>query len=351
MPLDEPSWWYGSGARAAVAGSVLAPAGFVYGKIAKSRFNRIAAYRSALPVICVGNLTAGGTGKTPLSIHIAELAQQLGERPVFLTRGYGGQLDGPVGVDPTKHSPSDVGDEPLLLVRSCPVMISADRAAGARAIEAGAYTASVIIMDDGLQNPGLAKDLTLAVIDGQRGIGNGRVIPAGPLRAPLDFQLGKVDVLVLNGGGSLSARKSEIERGAGQAVTRPWLQSAVVAMGDTSWLKGARVFAYAGIGNPSRFFETLTSLGAVVTGTAQFRDHQVPTAADATELLRAARAKSAILITTEKDYVRLPLAGHPRLMDLKAQSRTLPVKVVFDGDGGDVLKGLISTAMAKHRKR
>jgi tetraacyldisaccharide 4'-kinase len=347
VPLDEPTWWYGRSARASVLRTVLAPAGHVYGAVARARFRKVTAHQSALPVICVGNLTAGGTGKTPLSIYIADLLLSLGEKPVFLTRGYGGGLAGPHRVDRAIDSADEVGDEPLLLARTAPTVVSRDRVAGAQAIATADRDASVIIMDDGLQNPSLAKDLTLAVVDGARGIGNGKVIPAGPLRASLKFQLGLVDAMVVNGG-NVADVKAQFGRHLAD-VNLTWLQASVVPRGDVSWLKDARVFAYAGIGNPQRFFETLTSHGAFISGTAEFRDHQLPSAGDASALLREAREKRAILVTTEKDFVRLPSTGHPHIMELKAQSRTLPIGLTLSAKDDNQLRDLIMAALKERR--
>ncbi len=192
MPLNEPRWWYTASKGGRLAARLLAPVADAYGAVAEARYRRHAPYRASLPTICVGNFTAGGTGKTPLTRCIVEHLLSLGESPVCLTRGYGGRLPGPVWVDPSRHGAADVGDEPLLLARSAPVMVSRDRAEGARAIEAAEIKATVIVMDDGLQNGTVAKDLTIAVVDATRGMGNGQVIPAGPRRAPLCFEIALV---------------------------------------------------------------------------------------------------------------------------------------------------------------
>ena len=178
MPLEAPFWWY---RRKGALASALAPLGRLYGRIAEKRFAEVEPYRSRLPVICIGNFTAGGGGKTPTAIAVAALLAQLGHKPAFLTRGYGGASKGPVLVKPGQ-SAAEVGDEPLLLAEIAPTFVSADRVAGAKAIEA--TEASIIVMDDGFQNPSLAKDLSLVVVDGGAGIGNGLVIPAGTVARP-----------------------------------------------------------------------------------------------------------------------------------------------------------------------
>ncbi len=199
MRLEAPFWWY---RRTGALASALAPLGRLYGRLAEARAARVEPYRSRLPVICIGNFTAGGGGKTPTAIAVASLLAELGARPAFLTRGYGGSSAGPILVK-KGQSAEEVGDEPLLLAEAAPTVVSADRPAGAAAIEA--TEADIIVMDDGFQNPSLAKDLSLVVVDAAAGIGNGLIIPAGPLRAPLEAQLARADALVVIGEGGKAA--------------------------------------------------------------------------------------------------------------------------------------------------
>lgn len=350
MPREEPGWWY-AGAEDR-RGRLLGPIGRLYGRIAVDRFNRCHPYRSRLPVICVGNFTAGGTGKTPLALCLADLLTARGETPVFLTRGYGGRLEGPVWVTPGRHSARDVGDEPLLLAVRAPVMLARNRRAGAEAIERGEVAASVIIMDDGLQNPLLAKDLTLAVVDSVRGVGNARVIPAGPLRAPLEFQLGLVDAIVVNGRAAGGAEAGDAEAIAPRRVleklrqgfTGPVLRAEPAPAGDSGWLEGARVLAYAGIGNPGRFFALLEKLGATVVERHVFADHHGFSEREARRLLKAAGDQQAQLVTTEKDWARLE-AGTGDLMRLREGSRILPIRLAMPDDDLARLKDLVATAV------
>jgi tetraacyldisaccharide 4'-kinase len=190
VPLNEPRWWYSN--RWSLVPRLLNPVARVVGWSTARRWRRSDGYRATLPVVCVGNFTAGGTGKTPLALNIAECLRELGEKPVFLTRGYGGTAHGPRRVDADHDSATLVGDEAILLARTAPTFVARNRAGGAQAIEhaiaARDCSATILIMDDGLQNPQLHKDLTIAVVDGVRGLGNGHVLPAGPLRAPLEFQ-------------------------------------------------------------------------------------------------------------------------------------------------------------------
>ena len=308
MRLDEPSWWYRE-APAGMAASLLSPVGTIYGSVARILYERSTPYRSRLPVVCIGNFTAGGTGKTPLAIYICNHLKQAGHEPVALTRGYGGSLEGPYWVNAGTDQARDVGDEALLLARVAPTQLARDRQQGARAIETGPHPATVIVMDDGLQNPRLAKDLSIALVDGVRGIGNGMVIPAGPLRAPLDFQLELTDAVVVN----------EPVPGAGDRIADwlrthfngPVLRAATVPAEDAGWLKGLRVIAWAGIGSPQRFFATLTHLGAEVVEAVAFRDHQSVQEADAERLLAQAEWHDATLVTTEKDHARMRGDGRP----------------------------------------
>ena len=196
MSAEEPSWWYNR--EAALAQRLLDPVARIWAWSAVRRLRTGKPHRVGLPVVCVGNFTAGGTGKTPLALYLARALADRGERPAFLTRGYGGRLRGPHVVDTALDTAADVGDEPLLLARQALTVVARDRAKGAALIAglSGLAPPTAIVMDDGLQNPGLAKDLSIAVVDARRGLGNGRVIPAGPLRAPLAAQLRIVDAIV-----------------------------------------------------------------------------------------------------------------------------------------------------------
>lgn len=345
MPPEEPRWWYSEDGHRDWRRWALGPAGWLYGTITTRRFGKIEPYRSRLPVICAGNFTAGGTGKTPLAILIAQTLIVLGETPVFLTRGYGGRATGPRWVDPDVDTAREVGDEPLLLARAAPVMLARDRRAGVLAIESSGRPASVIVMDDGLQNPSVRKDLSIALVDGVRGIGNGEVIPAGPLRAPLEFQLGLVDAIVVNGGGG------EDEAAPGSAVLArlrrgfpgPVLAADVAPAGDVDWLKGATVVAFAGIGHPEQFFATLEALGARLVVRAAFPDHHAFSEAEADRLLKAARGGGALLVTTQKDWARLGNTGGLR-SQLQEVARVLPVTLTFEDRDMRRLVSLVETA-------
>lgn len=340
MRPDEPAWWYGS--DGGLTARCLQPLAMAWGAIATGRYKREAPYRSRFPVICIGNFTAGGTGKTPLALCVAAELARLGRQPVFLTRGFGGRLAGPHWVDAARDSAADVGDEPLLLARAWPTLVARDRRAGARAIEARAEAADVIIMDDGLQNPQLAKNLVLAVVDGQRGVGNGRVMPAGPLRAPLNFQLELTDAVVVNMPSGASA-ESGMADWLRQSFPGPVLAASVEPREPAPWLEGAKVVAFAGIGVPQRFFDLLGRLGANVVQPVAFGDHHVFTAADAERLLRLAEAHAALLVTTEKDWARLDAGSVTG--KLKVASRPLPIVMRLDDRDAGRLVALLDMAL------
>lgn len=340
MPGREPKWWYG--AQQHWQATLLSPVGMLVGAIASARLKRPASYRSRLPVICIGNFTVGGSGKTPLALLIAKLISEEERSPWFLSRGYGGRIAGPTRVDPAVHSSSDVGDEPLLLTRQAPTFISRDRCAGAKAIEAVAPDNAAIVMDDGLQNPYLAKDLIVAVVSGERGLGNGLVIPAGPLRAPLSAQIGLADLVVVTRQGQhenrglLDSLRALTQAPVIFAETRP--------AASATEMRGRRVVAYAGIANPDRFFSMLDELGAVVVERRIFADHHAFSENEARALLDSARLLSADLVTTEKDLARLTgTTGACR--DLQDRSIALAIETVIEGDGLAILKKKLREAM------
>jgi tetraacyldisaccharide 4'-kinase len=341
--LDEPPWWYRADARGIA--TWLAPLASAYGRAAIWRYARTPGYRSHLPVICVGNFTAGGTGKTPLVMYLCEHLGGIGQRPVALTRGYGGYRTAPHRVTDADTALS-VGDEALLLARAAPAVVARDRALGARAIEQDPAAATVIVMDDGLLNPQLRKDFAIAVVDGGRGIGNGQVMPAGPLRAPLEFQLGLADAIVVND--AAAGAGDQTAEWLRRRYNGPVLRSSTVAAGDTGWMKGQRIVAWAGIGAPDRFFTMLEKLGAAVMETVKFRDHQPLGEPDAGRLLEVARAHKAVLVSTEKDLARLKGATGA-CADLAAATRALPIRMHFADVEAERLHSLLDSALTAHR--
>ncbi len=312
MSLRPPGfWWHDSPGPAA---RLLAPLGRLYGGRVARRMARPGA-PGPVPVVCIGNFTLGGAGKTPTALAVAATLRAMGRRPAFLSRGYGGRLPGPVAVDPARHGPDAVGDEPLLLARAGPAVVARDRVAGASLC--AALGADAIVMDDGLQNPALRKDVVLAVVDAATGSGNGLSFPAGPLRAPLPAQWPHVSALVVIGAGEPGERVAREAAGRGLPVLHAALVPDPAA---AAALRGRPVLAFAGIGRPEKFFATLAETGADIRRQRAFPDHHRFTAAEVAGLVGEARREGLALVTTEKDRMRLPA-------DLAVA--TLPVTLAF----------------------
>jgi tetraacyldisaccharide 4'-kinase len=315
--MREPRFWW---RKTGLAAALLAPAAACYGAIAARRMAR-KGVRAGVPVLCVGNFTLGGAGKTPTAMWLAKILQEAGERVFFLSRGYGGNVVWPKLVDAHRDSAAQVGDEALLLARVAPTVVARDRVAGADAAQAAG--ASVIVMDDGLQNASLVKDFTLAVVDGRRGLGNACVFPAGPLRAPLGAQLARTDALLVGGGAA----------GGGETIAAahglPVLHGRLVPDAATvTALAGRKVLAFAGIGDPDKFFATATEAGIAVAQRRAFPDHYRFTAEDAAALIMQAEHSGLALLTTEKDHARM--AGELLLAALAARAHVLPVNLAVD---------------------
>ena len=288
----------------------LRPVSWLYQGLGALRHLMVRPYQASIPVICVGNITSGGTGKTPVTAYTAQLAKANGLRPVILSRGYGGTITAPCFVDPALHSAKDCGDEPLILAEIAPVVISANRAKGAAFIEAQ-DSFDVIIMDDGMQNPQLHKDKTICVFDGTIGVQNGMIFPAGPLRNTLEDGARQADIIIING-----ADKTDI---GAQFPKHKVISAALAPQPPIPKIKQDKpLFAFAGIGRPERFFETLSDKGYYLVQQKAFGDHHLYDAADLKGLIASASALSAQLVTTQKDWVRLPTS-------LKKEIAYLPV--------------------------
>jgi len=319
--MMQPRFWLD---RRAPLGFMLSPLGWLYAEATAIRLKRGDPWRAPATVICVGNLTAGGAGKTPVVRDIAARLVNAGRRPAILSRGHGGRSRGPLAVDPDRHDAAEVGDEPLLLAQGAPCWVARNRAEGARAaIEHGA---DVILMDDGLQNPDLFQDLRLVVIDGATGFGNGRAIPAGPLRERVAAGFGRAHALIMIG--------EDLHGVAAQfGLSRPVLRADVV-LRDAATIGGQRVVAFAGIGRPDKFQRSLTDAGAEILEFHPFADHHFFTDSELRSLVDQAQRSNSALVTTEKDWVRLPPSW-------RKQVSSMPIELVWRDDDavGRLLEG------------
>ena len=312
-------WWRDRRSPSAVA---LAPFSTLYGLVSGWRMNRPARNRISVPVVCVGNFVVGGAGKTPTAMALARIARSRGLNPGFLTRGYGGTEVGPLIVDLASCGPERVGDEALLLAAIAPTVVSRNRPPGGALLVANGV--DFVIMDDGFQNPSLAKDYSFVVVDAETGIGNGMVVPSGPLRAPLKFQFQHVDALVVIGEGETADPLIRAAARAGRAILRAELQPT----GIKEWRK-APILAYAGIGRPEKFFASLAAIRAPVAKTMAFPDHHRYTEIEAERLIAHADAAGLRLVTTEKDMARLSGAT-ASAGRLRERSEAFAVNVRFE---------------------
>jgi tetraacyldisaccharide 4'-kinase len=344
MRLEPPSWWYGE--RIPLAAWALWPVSAVNGGLVERRFRTACPYLSKLPVICVGNFTMGGAGKTPVALKLASMLREASRKPGFLTRGYGGSERGPHLIDSATNSADRVGDEPLLLARAAPTVVSRERPPGAKLLETLGVDA--IIMDDGFQNPSLKKDFSLIVVDGGAGVGCGHVFPLGPLRAPLPFQIQKADAVVILGAQDRTNVAKLIERRSRQFRSAPLpVFSARIVPAVRDELRGRPFLAFCGIGRPAKFFDTLREAGIAVVKTRSFPDHHPYADADALSLLTEANALNAGLITTEKDHARLKI-GEAALGELYQRAFALPITVEFSEDSEARLLKLLSLSSSRN---
>ncbi len=341
--MHPPHWWQNE--DGATLPKYLSPLGKIYGHIVKTRFRYTKPFQSKLPVICIGNFTLGGTGKTPLSLKLAELLIQEGWYPTFLSRGYGGRNKGPLLVDKDENGAAEVGDEPLLLAATAPTVIAKNRVEGAWLIEQ--RSTDLIIMDDGFQNPSVAKTISLLCLDSETGFGNERIFPAGPLRAPLEFQLAAADAIIITGG--QNTKRAEQLR-TKYKFRKPIFSGKVRPGADTDWLREKPILAFAGIAQPEKLFNTLSKAGGKVIRRIPFPDHYQYKPKDAAHLTKLALRDDLQLVTTEKDLVRIEEKTDHQLRALKRMSRSLPVKFHFSEGDERKLIALIKERISKTRK-
>ena len=313
-----PFWWESADWRALL----LTPFSAVYGFAAEWRLTSAKSPKIDLPVLCVGNFTVGGGGKTPTVLALAKHALDMGLKPGILTRGYGGTEKGPHLVDEAKDSADHVGDEPLLMSFTAPVVVARNRLKGAELLKR--HGCDLIIMDDGFQSARLHADCNLLVVDARRGIGNGHVIPAGPLRAPLLAQMRKTDALLVIG---KSDRAEPVVRAAARAAKPVF--AAEIKWDDEATIKGRRFLAFAGLADPDKFFDTLQSSGAWVSLTRSFPDHYHYSDEDIQELMQTAETGGLTLVTTEKDAVRF-VRGTAAALRLADTTMVFQIEIAFD---------------------
>ncbi len=339
MALDEapPFWWQ----KNSWQGYALSPASYVYGRIAARRMDMIASAKVNVPVICVGNFIVGGAGKTPTVHMLANYAKSLGYKVGILSRGHGGAITNPTIINLEKHNAHDVGDEALLHAENSLTVISANRIAGAKLLVE--HDCTVIIMDDGFQNPGLHKDFNLVLIDAKRGLGNGFSMPGGPMRVPFKHQLLHTDAVFITGEGDAADKAIRKAARAG----KPVFHSHTEVKGRSEY-KGEQVLAFAGIADPSKFFDTLKSIGVEIKSEKMFGDHHVFTEEECAELIDRSTEQKLKLFTTQKDAARLKDMG-------EAQNKVLElcevIQIAVKPEDPAMLKRVFNIALDRFKAR
>ena len=313
--MKVPQFWYNYPKNQSVLSTILGPLGSVYAAATALRVARSDVMTANCPIICVGNLNVGGTGKTPTVIRLAEMAKSMSAKPVILSRGYGGSLKGPIKVNRIWHEADQVGDEPLLLASFATTIVSNNRANGVKAAEE--LCPDLIILDDGFQDPSIKKTKSLIVVDAEKGFGNGRCLPAGPLREPVERGLRRADA-VLSIGDEQAQANFALQWG--KRIPCPLIKAELKPLETGQNWSDGEYFAFAGIGHPDKFFKTLENLGANLVHREALSDHATPSVAFLKRIKTVANDKGVQLVTTEKDAVRLP-------KKFKKEILTLPVRL------------------------
>ena len=324
--MRAPSWWENDNPKARLC----KPLGFIYGLIAELRFRLIKQTKVKVPVICIGNLTLGGVGKTPIAIDLASRFKALGKSPFFLSRGYGGKLKNEQ-VETALHSAADVGDEPLLLAQAAPTIVNPNRVEGA--LHAIGKGADLIVMDDGFQNHYLAKDFSLLVFDGETGLGNGNIFPAGCLRENPNSGIMRAQAAVIIGKDKHNL--TSFIKNAGVTLLHAHFEPSPIAVEK---LTEQNVLAFSGIGRPAKFFNSLEKIGAKIVEKFEFSDHHLFTTQELEQIFALTLEKTLIPVTTEKDWVRLP-------KEYQAKTQTLPITVRWEEEA--LLNKILNTLKNK----
>lgn len=333
MALVPPAFWFQDDRT--TPAYLLSPLEAIWQTVHRRRWRETTPTDCGLPVICIGNVTLGGAGKTPVALDLAKAMNKAGKPFQFLTKGYGGSEEGPRVVDPTLHGPSEVGDEPLLLAQEAQTWVAKDRVAGA--LTAKAAGAKCLVLDDGFQDPSLVKTTSILVLDAFIGVGNGRVCPAGPLREPFKNALKRTDIVVVLG--PYEGRKAYIQTSLKIALHRlpkPVLRAQMVGHLPPNLKRGARCLAFAGIGRPEKFFQTAETCGLILEERRSFPDHHPFTRAEILGMVDRANQLGLSMVTTEKDHVRLPddLKPHVHRLELSLRWRdgVSPYDLIFKQD-------------------
>jgi tetraacyldisaccharide 4'-kinase len=329
--MRTPKFWYSPRSDQKTLPLLLAPLGWLYAHVTANRVAQAPTLSTKYPVVCVGNLNAGGTGKTPTVIAIAQICQDLGARVCIVSRGYRGSLTGPIEVDPRTHRADETGDEPLLLAAFASTIVSKDRAKGVLA--AMALEPDIILLDDGHQDPSVEKNLSIVVVDAEKGFGNGLCLPAGPLREPVSQGLKRADFLLSIGDNI--AQSQFLDSWANQPSTKHFTAKLSPLETGMTWSESKYV-AFAGIGHPEKFFAALESLGAQIVHHEALGDHERLSPALLGRLKSLADQQGAQLVTTEKDAARLPDS-------FRSEVLTLPVRLVLDQP--DAVKDIINRVL------